>query len=100
VHWIKVGVLKALDERDCWLFPLDPQQESLQDFRLGLGLDKHPLGIVDDPTFQVHLFRQTIDKRTKSDALHGATDDSPNALELVASHSPRLRATVTGVCDR
>ena len=92
-------MLKALDERDCRLFPRDPQQESLQDLRLGLGLDEHALGIVDDPAFQVHLLRQAIDERSESHALHGAMDDSPHALELVASHTPRLRAAVTRVCD-
>src|SRR5664279_1097099 len=95
---IDEAMLEALDKRDRRLFPLDAQQKLLQNFRFSLGLDKHALGVVDDPALEVHLVRQTVDERAESDALHGASDHDPYALELAASHSFRLGAIITCVC--
>ena len=66
---------------------LDAEQKSLQYLRRGLGLDKNALRVVDYPAFQVHFLCQAVDERAEADALDGAANYDPNALESAGSHN-------------
>ena len=62
------------------VLPLNPQQKALQCCLIPFRFDKYALAVVDDPALEAHLSRQTIDKRAKPHALHGAADYDSNTL--------------------